>query len=131
MSATETLNITFAPLETIDLARLERRDATEVDKLLRAASKAGAFFLDFRNVPNEAAKHLPEDVPKLIDISDEYFAQPLAEKMKDFREGQLPDRDRGYVPSRPAQLRFLWIQSPDQHAVKASRRRATARRRSR
>ncbi|KAL1616275.1 hypothetical protein SLS56_011488 [Neofusicoccum ribis] len=97
MSATEITKIQFAPLETIDLDRLERRDAAEIEKLLCASSRAGGFFLDFSNVAHEAAKHLPVDVPKLIGISDEYFAQPLAAKMKDFREGQLPDRDRGHI----------------------------------
>lgn len=87
--------LVFGSLATINLAKLEAKDREEIQRLLDASSTAGAFFLDFRGLEAKAAKHLPDDVREIIDISDKYFAQPLEVKMKDYREGQAPDHDRG------------------------------------
>lgn len=78
-------------LETIDLARIVTGDSHERQKLYKAATLPGGFFLNLKN-SDEAILHA---VPRLYALSDRYCQRPSEEKLKDVREDQPPSSDRG------------------------------------
>lgn len=84
-------NINMAHLETVDLARIVTGDSQERQKLYDAATRPGAFFLDFKS-SDEA---ILDALPQLYALSDRYFERPHTEKLKDFREDQSGSNDRG------------------------------------
>lgn len=84
-------DLNMAHLETVDLARIVTGDSQETQKLYNAATRPGAFFLDFKS----RDEGILDALPRLYALSDRYFQRPLTEKSKDFREGQPASRDRG------------------------------------
>lgn len=84
-------DLNMAHLETVDLARIVTGDSQETQKLYNAATRPGAFFLNFKS----RDEGILDALPRLYALSDRYFQRPLAEKSKDFREDQPASRDRG------------------------------------
>jgi len=71
---------TSSDQSVISYKKLLCQDAVEVSKLLKASSEWGAFYLDLRA---SGAEQYLAMVRGLNRVSREYFARPLAEKMKD------------------------------------------------
>ncbi|KAJ6000861.1 Clavaminate synthase-like protein [Penicillium waksmanii] len=88
-------DLKMAHLETVDLARIVTGDSQEKQKLYNAATRPGAFFLDFKS----RDEGILDDLPRLYALSDRYFQRPRAEKSTDFREDQPASSDRGYKSS--------------------------------
>lgn len=92
--------VLVASFETVDFAALERKDQTEVNKLLQASTDAGFFYLDFSK---SGAEGLPDRKKELLETMDSYFLQSTSTKMKDSRgistRGYIycfPDHPRNY-----------------------------------
>ncbi|KAH7098738.1 2OG-Fe-II oxygenase family oxidoreductase [Auriculariales sp. MPI-PUGE-AT-0066] len=82
-----------AVLTTIDFARLERHDSSELHKLLDACQSFGFFYLDFTH--SEKAGKIVEEKDRVLAFMKNYFDQSLDDKMKD----NLGVKTKGYVPS--------------------------------
>ena len=85
--------IPVSTFDTISLAQLERGEPSAVKRLLAAAVSPGWFYLDLRN--SSAGVSVLPDVPRVYQISDEYFMQPKEVKEKDVRKDQEASQDRG------------------------------------
>jgi isopenicillin N synthase-like dioxygenase len=81
--------ILSASLPILDLALLEAADKKESLRLLDACHLHGFFYLDLRG-----SEQLLKDWEAMLAFAAEYFAQPLAEKMKDSRQSDV----KGWVP---------------------------------
>lgn len=90
--------VLVASFKTIDFAALERKDKTEVNKLLQASAGAGFFYLDFAK---SGAEGLSDMKKELLETMDSYFLQPTATKMKDSRGIST----RGYTHCFPSHQR--------------------------
>ncbi|RDA94420.1 hypothetical protein CP533_2287 [Ophiocordyceps camponoti-saundersi (nom. inval.)] len=73
---------------TVNLGRLAARDDGEMEKLRKAASYPGYFYLDLGDVA--------EQTRRIYAVADRYFDQPAEVKMRDAREGQPASSDRGF-----------------------------------
>jgi len=81
-----------APLETIDFACLEKKQPSEVKKLLDVCQTHGFFYLDLRT--GGPGKQLLEDEKGVLKVMDSHFNEPLETKMKDDRNSF----QHGYKP---------------------------------
>ncbi|KAK5629438.1 hypothetical protein RRF57_005153 [Xylaria bambusicola] len=72
--------ISVASLKTINFALLEKKDRSEVEKLLAACISAGFFYLDFTS---SSAENLPVAKKTLLEVMKKYFDQPLEKKAVD------------------------------------------------
>lgn len=77
-------NAPVASLETIDLSRLLLSDSTEQRKLFQACVSTGFFYLGLSGHDS-----LESDWQKLLDFSQEYFALPADDKIKDARGSDI------------------------------------------
>lgn len=84
-------NIDVAALDTIDLARLSGKEPPEIEKLLKASTTPGFFYLDLQA---EASKEALADLNELYGLTEKYFKGPKEEK----------SQDQGSVYVRCAQL---------------------------
>ena len=85
--------IPVSTFDTIDLAQLESGEPLAVKRLLASAVSPGWFYLNLKN--SSKGKLILEDVPRVYQVSDEYFMQDKALKEKDVRTDQKPSQDRG------------------------------------
>lgn len=85
------------PLLRLSLQKLIDNDSTELDRLWKACTGVGFFYLDLRHVGPHPDNHsgapaldgetFLSDATKLFDISDTVFDLPVTEKVKyDFRD---------------------------------------------
>lgn len=77
-------DVTIAPLATIDLARLIKRDEGEIAKLLSACVTHGFFYLDLQT--SEQGRQIVSDEQGVLGFMREYFNQPHEVKMLDDRK---------------------------------------------
>lgn len=63
-------SVEVASLETIDYARLVKKDRNEVQRLLKAAQLPGFFYLDLQN---EDERETLTNLGDVYKISEEYF----------------------------------------------------------
>ncbi|KAJ5787327.1 hypothetical protein N7457_002317 [Penicillium paradoxum] len=82
-------SLDVAELEVINFERITAKDPVEMAKLLKAAESPGFFFFSF---DDDLSGKISEYIRTCYLNCNEYFAKPLDEKMKEFRE----DVDRGY-----------------------------------
>jgi isopenicillin N synthase-like dioxygenase len=73
----------LAELAVISWEKLHQKDPAEATRLLSACTDWGFFYLDLNSNKAEKYRHL---VSALNRVSQEYFARPLEEKMKDTNE---------------------------------------------
>ena len=73
--------VSIAPLENIDFARLETKNSAEIDKLLNCCKTHGFFYLDLRGT--ESANQFLADKMDMLRFMETYFDQPLEVKMGD------------------------------------------------
>lgn len=85
--------IPVSTFDTIDLAQLEGKEPMAIKRLLASAVSPGWFYLNLRN--SSIGKAILEDVPRVYQVSDDYFMQDQATKEKDVRTDQKPSQDRG------------------------------------
>lgn len=83
-------SLDVAELEEIRLERVIAKDQLEMAKLLKAAESQGFFYLTFND---DLSEKIARYIQNSYQCSHEYFAKPLEEKMKEFREGVV----HGYV----------------------------------
>ncbi|GIJ87964.1 hypothetical protein Asppvi_006880 [Aspergillus pseudoviridinutans] len=81
--------VLHAPLQTISYDLLASGDPDEIEKLARNSKSPGFFYLDLRG-----DQRYLDTLHVLYQLAEDYFAQPEADKMRDFRENQ----ERGYKP---------------------------------
>jgi isopenicillin N synthase-like dioxygenase len=74
-------DITVAPLATISLRALQKRDAQEMTRLYDACATDGFFYLDLSGVGT-----LVDDWQNMLSIITRYFEQPLEVKILDDRQ---------------------------------------------
>ena len=72
-----------AYLETLNFAKLARKDKAELAKLLNACQKQGFFYLDVTN--SNASKGLVDRL-KALCLTKHWFEQPAEEKMKLYQD---------------------------------------------
>ncbi|GIK05075.1 hypothetical protein Aspvir_009174 [Aspergillus viridinutans] len=77
-------SLDVANLEVIKLESLTAKDPVEMAKLLKAAESEGFFYITFND---DLSKKISGYLRTCYLNSHEYFAKPLGEKMKAFREG--------------------------------------------
>lgn len=77
-------SLDVADLEVIKLERLAAKDPVEMAKLLKAAEFQGFFYVTFND---DLSGKISGYLRTCYLNSHEYFAKPLDEKMKAFREG--------------------------------------------
>ena len=85
--------IPVSTFDTISLAQLESGEASAVKRLLAAAVSSGWFYLDLRN--SLIGQTVLPDLPRVYQLSDEYFMQPKEIKERDVIKDQKPSQDRG------------------------------------
>lgn len=85
-------SLDVAELEVIRLERVLAKDQLEMAKLLKAAESQGFFYVTFND---DLSEKISSHIQSCYLSSQEYFAKPLEEKMKAFREGVI----HGYVNS--------------------------------
>lgn len=71
-----------ASLSTINFALLERKDNSEIKKLLSVSSCPGFFYLDFTS---SEAESLPTRKMDVLQVMEKYFGQSSDEKILDSR----------------------------------------------
>lgn len=81
--------VVSSSLPTLRLDRLEAKDETESGTLLQACTSHGFFYLDLSSVPQ-----LLVTWRELLNVLEEYFAQPIDVKMQDSRNQD----SQGYEP---------------------------------
>jgi len=89
--------VDVATLETVDLARLTKKEPAEIRKLLDASCLPGFFYLDLRN--DELGVRMLADLAEVYNVSEKYFDQDEKTKAKDARTDQKPSQDKGYKRS--------------------------------
>lgn len=87
------------PIATIDLGRLEKKQPSEIAKLIETLHNPGFFFLDVANAT--ISKDIPELESKMYKASENYFHQPANVKSADARQDRPPSSDVGYAPRLP------------------------------
>ena len=75
--------MTIAPLATIDLGRLIKRDEQEIARLLSACVTHGFFYLDLQT--SDEGRRIMEAEQGVYRFMEDYFSRPLDVKMKDDR----------------------------------------------
>jgi hypothetical protein len=83
-------SLDVAELEEIRFESVIAKDQLEMAKVLKAAESQGFFYLTFND---DLSEKISKYVQTSYQSSHEYFAKPLEEKMKAFREGVV----HGYV----------------------------------
>jgi isopenicillin N synthase-like dioxygenase len=83
-------SLDVAVLEVIKLESLIANDPVETTKLLEAAKSQGFFYV---TCDNDLSQKISDYLRTCYLNSHEFFAKPLDEKMKAFREGM----NDGYV----------------------------------
>jgi hypothetical protein len=82
MSLTSTVlhghEVSVAPLETIDFARLASKDPFEISRLLRCCETHGFFYLDLQGT--DSARQVISDEKDVLRFMETYFDQPQDEK---------------------------------------------------
>lgn len=76
-------SLDVADLEKIKLESLIAKDKVEMARLMKAAESHGFFYVSFdKDLSDKISSHLQTSYQN----SHEYFAKPVDEKMKDFRD---------------------------------------------
>ena len=80
-------NIEVAALDTIDLARLSGKEPEEIEKLLKASTTPGFFYLDLQA---EASKEALSDLNEMYLLTEKYFKGAKEEKSQDQGSVYMP-----------------------------------------
>ncbi|KAJ5171767.1 hypothetical protein N7492_004360 [Penicillium capsulatum] len=78
-------SLEVAELEVVRLEKLAAKDPVEMKKLLKAAEFDGYFYITF---DDELSKKVASYIETSYSNSRDFFARPLEEKMKEFRENE-------------------------------------------
>lgn len=72
----------IAPLDTISYARLQKKDASEINKLLEVCIKDGFFYLDLNEEQGPSTLAQADNV---FAFMQDWFCQPHDDKMRDYQ----------------------------------------------
>lgn len=103
--ATTQENSIVANLAVINHQKIRAGDVTEQNALFEACEKWGFFYLDLSQ--DEGVEYL-NVVDKTLEVSKEYFAKPLEEKLKDTAKDMNTFNICGYYTSK-ASLSDKWL----------------------
>lgn len=89
MTAPTLLTVPF-----IDLGLIAFRNATEIEKLMKALHDPGFFFLDLSTI--DQSKELVDLEGNIYKAATDYFGQSILRKIRDARKDIPSSSDRGY-----------------------------------
>ncbi|KAF3191537.1 hypothetical protein TWF788_006134 [Orbilia oligospora] len=90
--------IDIAQIDKINLAKLEFGNSKEIEKLRSAAESDGVFYLDFHG--SEMGNLLFQQLGEIYYLSQQYFDQDEASKMKDIRSTPVTNLAKQIKPSK-------------------------------
>ncbi|KAF4767935.1 hypothetical protein N7455_000254 [Penicillium solitum] len=89
-------SLDVAELDEIRLENVIAKDELEMAKLLKAAESQGFFYVTFND---DLSEKISRYLQTSYQTSHEYFARPLEEKMKEFREDMVHGYKRAGIES--------------------------------